>query len=744
MQRVRVKPQNVSLNTILARNRKPYVKKQRGVSNLVLFVVFSCVWGVLGAMLISAPVALAGSGVKGGVQLFNELPVDDTHMDVVPSTPIHVVDDEGKEFATFYSQNRDPLTSYDQIGDNLVNALVATEDSTFFEHHGVDLRGVARAAVKNLGGSNEGASTITMQLVENLKSLKSDSQTTKKTTVADKIKEIREAVNIEDHHSKEEILLAYFNTVSFGSGYYGVKTAAHGFFNKEPKDLTIPEAATLVGVLKGTELYSPVSNPENALNRRNTVLDRMSAVGFITDKERAEYQNTELGVQDSGVSSQVIDCGKSTHPYYCDMVRKEILNDPRFGETKAERARVFALGGFTVHTGLNETQTEKLDSASSAWVGDPWEATGANVEAGTGVVTAISQSTTWDKTQVNLATSRNQIGSTMKPIILAYALQKGFSMDTILNGSAGYKPTDLDYPTGGYSNTHAGGFMDAHRAIQISNNVFFVRLLSQYGVKGAAQFANSLGLSIPPLTGREGSLALGTYGASPVELAGAYATFASGGVYCQPHTITKVTRGDQEIFPADNYCHVAIPGSIAAQIQNVLSEPFNGDGTLAALQNKQGLLRGKSGSTEDWAVGSVAMFTPQYAHVSMVADPNGAQANPLSNGVNVYGHRFYRVAAGADTAGAFAQRGFMSIPATGQFSRASGPVTSPLGYPSVVGVRVEDAIKLGLTIQNPLVVSSTSFCPTPGIALSLSDSGLLVCSGDSGTYTEKNGVVTKQ
>ena len=288
--------------------------------------------------LILAGVAF-GIGMMANVtNWLKDLP-DYTSADAyLVSEPTTILDANGNEIASLYVENRTNITK-DQCSKYVLDGTVATEDERFYDHGGVDIIGIMRAAVSQLTGGSEGGSTITQQLVRN--TILSEEQFDN--TIERKVREAYLAIQMEKIFSKDEILMMYLNTVPFGHGAYGIQAASETYFSKNASDLTLAEAALLVGLPNGPSLYDPTINPDLALERRNLVLDRMLSNGYITQEEHdaAAAEPITLNVSEAPVN------GVYSYPYFVDYV-KQLLSD----EFSTD---VLYRGGLTVQTTIDPT-----------------------------------------------------------------------------------------------------------------------------------------------------------------------------------------------------------------------------------------------------------------------------------------------------------------------------------------------------------------------------------------------------
>ncbi|MFO8231396.1 MAG: PBP1A family penicillin-binding protein [Longimonas sp.] len=261
---------------------------------------------------------------------------------------------DGEELARYARQNRSWMP-YDSINTSAVNALVATEDHRFRRHWGVDLQGVAAAAFSTLTGDLRGASTISQQLARNLY----DEEVGREITILRKVREMITAVELEQRYTKTEIVEMYLNTVSFGSNSFGIEAAARTYFGKSASELTVPEAATLIGLLKGTTYYNPVRNPKHARDRRNVVMGQMAKYGMISDEELADYQNEPVDARYHSAELYA-----SLAPYFAEHVRTELQRMTRDPEHPLNAYDMYG-DGLRVYTTLDSQMQEEAQGSIS-------------------------------------------------------------------------------------------------------------------------------------------------------------------------------------------------------------------------------------------------------------------------------------------------------------------------------------------------------------------------------------------
>ncbi|MBG0738718.1 transglycosylase domain-containing protein [Paeniglutamicibacter antarcticus] len=607
--------------------------------------------------LLAAPVGmLAAGGIGTAVDYWDKLP-SEIPLDVALPQHTVLLDKNGKEFARFFSENRIDVKLAD-VSPTFTDALLATEDARFYTNGPIDLVGTVRATINNARSDQaQGASGITQQLVKNLLVAQSGETALPSRDLGTKLQELKYAAGLEKKLSKDQILEMYSNTVYFGNGAYGIQAAAKVYFDTTAKDLTRTQGATLAGILKGPSLYEPFTNPDGALARRDTALSRLRTTGKITEAEATAAAAEPLGIK-KGVL--VNGCASSTYPYYCSLVRDEILSDPAFGATAEARAEKLSLGGMTLTTALDPAAMNTTQNAVTNALGNDNRAALATavIKPGTGQIAAIAQNRTWGdgpgQTEIVYAKSPFQVGSSMKPITLATALEQGIPATTRLNANSPYTSPTLDSPPGGFINygNYSWGTVDARRAIQLSLNIYFIRLIERTGVLPVADMAARLGITSLPRTGpnaikgQEASLTLGAYEISPLEMANAYAVFAGDGVACRPVAVTSGIRADTgaKITTPDPDCHQAIAPAVAHTVADILKMPFTGpDGTLFQMGGLPGREAGaKTGTTNDYAANWIVGLVPQYVTAVWLGDPRGGSQYPL-NMVHAYGRDFYNL-----------------------------------------------------------------------------------------------------
>lgn len=708
----------------------------KGILHFIVGVLAISVF-VAGAGVV--PVALASSsGLNAGIDYWDGMEADLLKDEIRLPQVTTLLDKNGKEFAQFYSENRENV-KLENVSEDFLHGLVDTEDSRFYETNGFDAVGLGRSFISTVTGKEkQGASGITQQLVKNILILNAETpealEKVQNRVVGTKLQEMKYAIHLSDKYSKEEILEMYSNTVYFGNRAYGIKAAARTYFDTTPAKLTLEESAMLAGVINNPTVFDPFDNPENADHRKNIVLLRMLKMGNLTEKQYEKSIKVKVKPKRGSIDNG---CGKSSYPYYCELVRQEMLSNKAFGEDAETREAFMYQGGLTITTAMDPKAMKKVkNQVSRAWGKKNRVASGiAVIKPGTGQIAAIGQNRKWggkkDETQLIYAKSERQTGSAFKPYTLATAYEQGIDAGkTKLNSNSHYKPNGFDYPKPrGFSNFgyYDYGNVSGEDATRQSLNVWFVRMMQKTGVIPVAEMANRLGLSIPTDPKGEGretsvnprslSLALGAWGASPIEMANAYSTFSSGGVMCEPVSIlsAKRTYGGKKVKVSDPDCHQAIMPNIANQMNKILQQPFKKGGTLPDYKLNGGRkTAGKTGTSNDRGDAWVVGYTPQYSTAVWSGDPRGSSHNLSAYTQYGYYHANSMAGTGGPTSGPIWESIMndlhKGLPKRG-FAAPSNDVASAIkatAVPEVVGTDVDYAIT---TLQqygyNPIINKKT-------------------------------------
>ncbi|MFJ3212398.1 transglycosylase domain-containing protein [Streptomyces flaveolus] len=619
------------------------------------FLGVSVLAGAVLAGIALPAVGALGLAAKGSVESFDELPANLKTPPLSQRTTI--LDSEGGTIASVYSRDR-TVVGLKDISPYMQKAIVAIEDSRFYQHGAVDLKGVLRALNKNArsGGVSEGASTLTQQYVKNVFVEEAGDDPTKvaqatQQTIGRKIRELKFAIQVEEELGKKRILENYLNITFFGQQAYGVEAAAQRYFSKSAKDLNLQESALLAGIVQSPTRYDPVNDEAEAVKRRNVVLARMAEVGDISRAEADKAQKAPLELKVSRPKNGCITAVKGAS-FFCDYVRSVFLSDPVFGKTKEDRAKVWNQGGLTIRTTLDPQAQKSVRQSIKDHVnsGDDVATAATIVQPGTGKIVAMGQSRPYGvdvkqhETTLNLSVNQAmgggagfQPGSTFKPIVAAAALEGG--MPATKTYSSPYK---MDYPTPvaacdgktwsdknveltNENETEVGPY-DMKEATAKSVNTYYVQMISDIGICPVTQMAEKMGVA--RANGKKleqtPSIALGVTEVSPLTMASAYATFASRGMYCTPVAIESISQriGNKStsLEVPKSTCSRAMSETTADTVNTLLKGVVeDGTGTQAGLGSRASA--GKTGTTDEryaaWFVG----YTPNLAGAVWVGDP---------------------------------------------------------------------------------------------------------------------------
>jgi len=539
-----------------------------------------------------------------------------------PLQTAFLYDRDGKLLGQILAEENRVVVPLAKIPTFVQNAFIAVEDARFWSHPGVDPFAIVRAVIANLHGVHQGASTITQQLVKN-------ETVGGHRSLWRKISESITAIRLERKYPKAKILEAYLNSIYLGHGAYGVEAASRTYFGHGVADDSLAEAALLAGITAAPEYFSPRLNPAGARGRRDHALDRMLERGYITvaQHDAAMKQPIKL-VRPKRVPVR--------SPLFVDWVRGELFR--RFGEDVLYR------GGLRVRTSLDlDIQSAAEDAVANVLdrPGDPSAAVVA-LDIGTGEVRAMVGARSPKPGDFNYATqARRQAGSAFKPFVLAAALDDGFELSKTYRAPASIR---LRFDSGevwSVSNFDKRGYgrLSLRSATAYSVNTVFAQLIRDVGPERVADMARNLGIGSP--LSAVPSLALGTSGVTPLEMAGAYAAFAHQGEYERPTGIWTVedASGTQLYAVHAQRSIPAILPTVADQVREALRGVVTrGTGTTVRLPGVNDLA-GKTGTTEDhrdaWFVG----FAQGFAIAVWVGYPSNKPMNHV-HGIKVTGNSF--------------------------------------------------------------------------------------------------------
>ncbi len=652
------------------------------VGRLLLGIVLSVVIGALVAGLAVPFAVLAGWTARSTADGLARMP---KQLEFRPLSERSVMTDRtGHVVATWFRKNR-VVVPLDEVSPWMRKAVVAIEDSRFYEHGAMDLQGTLRAFVRNraAGGTVQGGSTLTQQLVkltllENAETPEERAAATRK-SYQRKFRELRFALALEKHRSKHWILERYLNTAYFGDGAYGVEAAAEHYFGRKARKLNVQQSAMLAGLVKNPNGYDPVKHPRAARARRDLVLTRMADLGMIAQSraQRERRRDPPLHVRRTPNG-----CLGSKAPVFCTYVRQWVVRNSKLakvlGKDRSGRLKALRTAGLRIRTTLDLPMQRVAHKAVRHHVRPRDKAVGALalVEPGTGKVRAVTQSrpigtrAKRGETFINYAVPRKyghangfQAGSTFKPFVLAAALQQGMPLTTQIQappkirlrvdrfrGCDGRLTSDKVWTP---SNSTGSGLFDLRTGTRQSVNTFFAQLELRTGLCRPYHLARTMGVRLTdPDSQMVPSFTLGVVDTDPLTMASAYATFAAGGRYCRPRPVLAVrTLRGKLVHRYSDSCHRVLPKAVADGVNAVLrgvQEP-GGFGYEAGLGLRQPSA-GKTGTTQRGSAVWFAGYTPDLAGVSVIAGVD-RQGRWLSLNGRTVGGKVIPHASGSGTAG---------------------------------------------------------------------------------------------
>ncbi len=561
---------------------------------------------------------ICGIGLAGAYFYLKSRPLPPPDLPVMTK----IYDDQGKLINQSEEGNAFDYLRISEIPHFLLQATLAAEDRTFFQHLGFSLHGIARAAWMNLksGKIVQGASTITQQLARNL-------YLTHDRTWARKWKEAILTIQLELQYTKKNILEMYFNHIYYGHGAYGANQAAYYFFHKPIKDLSLAESAFLAGLPRGPEYYSPYRHFSHAKKRQEHILDLMVKNQMISEQEARLAKQEKLTI----VPLQKAKQEQTRANYFRDYILKTAVNKYGLDE------KLVYHGGLKIYTTLNSQLQEEAERTIAHFLEKEGELQGAliSVDPHTGHIKAMVGGKDYRTSPFNRAFALRQPGSTFKPILYLTALQNGFTPITkIISRPTSFVFQNEVYSPTNYNNQYPNQPITMREAIAYSDNIYAVSTLFRVGLHKVIETAQQLGIKsdLKPTP----SLALGSYSITPFELTQAYSTIASGGVHRPIIGIRKIVdvEGDvllettpeskQVIQPSHSYVltqmlsSVFEPGGTAHRVSQIFSHPK----------------AGKTGSTDwdSWLVG----YTPDLVTTVWIGYDRGKKLPPEKTRLTQY------------------------------------------------------------------------------------------------------------
>jgi penicillin-binding protein 1A len=524
---------------------------------------------------------------------------------------------DGTVLAEYTRINRQWVT-LDKIAPAVVNALIATEDRRFYDHHGIDVRRTAGAVLRTVTGDLQGGSTITQQLARNLY----PEEIGRATSITRKAKEAITALKIEAVYSKREILETYLNTVPFLYNAFGIEMAARTYFDKSADKLDVLESATLIGMLKGTSYYNPVQNPERALQRRNLVLTQMVRDGTLDAAQVDRLSKRPLKLDFERRADAL-----GPAPHVAQHLRQWLIAwaDPKGFDIQTDGLRVYTTLDPKLQKAANQAVARQM--AQLQTLADGRRKTGPEqpqLQAGflaldprSGAVRAWVGSRDFAQEQFDhVSQARRQPGSTFKPFVYGAAFMQGFTpTDTLMDeavaiaapGSAVWTPSDATPPSGLPTTLRDG--------LAFSKNTITAQLMQQVGPASVGKLAQAMGVRQSKLD-LVPSLALGTSPVTLIEMVAAYGTIANGGNYKPPVLVLRVEDRNGRLlekFETPAELEPAMPREHALTLVNAMRGVID-EGTGAAIRKRYGIqadVAGKTGTTQDNTDGWFIMMSPQ-------------------------------------------------------------------------------------------------------------------------------------
>lgn len=556
---------------------------------------------------IFAVLVAAGIGLFAYMYITTEIPEPEKFA-LAEKTTVYYSDGT-TEIGSYAEQNRE-IIDCAVLPDYVGNAIVASEDRSFYTNKGIDLTGIARALYTNLTtGSRQGGSTITQQYAERY-------YLGETTTYSGKLREAFLAIKIAQQQDKSEVLCNYMNTIYLGRGAYGIQAAAKAYFNKDAKDLTLAEAAMLSGIIPAPSSWDPAVDQEQAEKRFNRVLSIMEEDGYIksTDKSNAEFPQVAEQQQNNQMAG--------ANGYLLTTVKNELVNSKAFTADELET------GGYKIITTFDKTMQDEIQQVGDTrpdGMPESIEVGGIAVDQSTGAVKAMYAGNDYLTKQLNNATQATfEPGSTMKPFGLLGAAQSGVNFSTLFNGNSGLTFETTPGTTAEVPNALGNnwGYINLYQATANSVNTVFMEVNAHLGAENFAKIAHQAGIEedIDETTTYN---ILGINAITVWDLAQGHSTIANDGVKNTLHVVDRVTSTDgtkelyktaqenQQVFDA-NDCHL-----VQKAMQGTTTY-----GTAAGVADVLGRqVAGKSGTANDEKAASFVGYTPQLLNVWAIWNP---------------------------------------------------------------------------------------------------------------------------
>jgi penicillin-binding protein 1A len=571
-------------------------------------------------VLFAALAVAAGAAGTWAVDVYNSAPPLSSMQPVQKGRSSAIYAADGSLIGYIRSSNIRQPVSTRQLPQDLKDATVAIEDRGFFEHGAVDFAAIGRAALKNIeaGRTVEGASTITQQLVRNLYIAHPEQ------TIRRKLIEAHLAYEEEEAHSKTWILTAYLNTAPYGTvegqTAVGAEAAAQTYFGKPAKELGLTEAALIAGLPQAPSEYNPFLDPRAAKERRNEVLEAMEQEGYITSSELEAAKNSGLGLHPGNKYKVIRD------PFLFDLVQQELIDKYGINTVRTGGLKAYT----TIDPELQERAEEAVSSCSVCYPEGGPAAGLASVNPENGEIVALASTEGYStESQFNYAwQAHRQPGSSFKTFVLTTAIKEG--VDPATTYYDGTSPKTLDVPGGGTWTVNnaepGGGVMPLTTATWDSVNVIFAQLDLDVGPRNVTKTAHDMGIEAPLESVPAEAIGGLRYGVTPLEMADAYATLASGGVHHSPTAIDRVEFPDGEVDQADNESgdRVLTEGQayeVTKILEGVITSGTGAGYTYMGCTGEAGKTGTSEGLSDAWFAG----YTPLYSTAVWVGHPQSRE-----------------------------------------------------------------------------------------------------------------------
>lgn len=570
-------------------------------------LILKWVLGIIGALLA------LGIGAFAYLYATTEIPQPES-IAVAENTTVYYADGT-TPIGTFSEQNRE-LIDCSVLPDYVGQAVVASEDRSFYTNRGIDLVGIARAFWNNLTtGSRQGGSTITQQYAERY-------YLGETTSYLGKAREAILALKIAQAQDKDQVLCNYMNTIYLGRGTYGIQAAAKAYFGKEAKDLTVAEAAMLAGIIPSPSSWDPAVDPEQAQARFTRVLRIMQEDGYITAQEQQEAQFPQTIEYTQQNSYQ------GANGYLLQMVRDELTGDGTFSAEQLDT------GGYAIVTTIDKSKQDLMYSVVSpaqngmqGVIPDGMEFGGISVNAKDGSIISVYAGEDYLTKQLNQATqSVYEIGSTMKPMALLGAIQEGVNLDTVFNGNSPRKFDGIADPVGNFGNMSYGN-VNLYTATAQSLNTVYMDVQAKLGTQRIAEIAKEAGAESDALDGTNPFTVLGNNALTTKDVARMYATIANQGNRPNIHIVSSVKNTDgEDIYKAPTDTTQVFDANDTALVTKAMTGTVQNGTATEALAVGHNLAM-KTGTANDSYAASAVGFTPSVVSVFAMWYPD-ANGNP--------------------------------------------------------------------------------------------------------------------